>query len=239
MAMAFNESSGSVFASSKRRKISGASNFRDNKDVAIRFFEGLNVFILQAGIGRARTSLFQCKIIEFGGSVSERFGTKGDANKPTHLVVDDGMTADRLERILKVTDVSEFDEVRTVRSAWLSECIKMQRLIVADDYEIKFPSGSTPLSDKSKASSQSDKNNIIEHNISHISCVSSKKSKRVPTALSNKEDSDHDSDYQHSCSEDEHQNIESSYVGTNLIAVSMMFNYTNACSDFNCCKVKS
>ena len=229
--MAFNNTS--HVDKPKRRKISGKSKTSDlcpEKGAPPCFFVGVNAFILAAGMGSARTNLFKCKIIEFGGAISDSLGTKEDENRPTHLIVDDSMASDRLLRILKVAHVSELNGARVVRSAWLSECIKMKQLTKVDDYEINISVGSPAGSVMSKNNSQSH----IDHQVSlsHSSCIVNEQTTNV--AVSHKDDSDHDSEYQHSCSEDGHQSVEpSSCVGTNLLEVSVMSDRTTLCGKFN------
>ena len=191
---------------------------QDKPETSCRFnvLRGLLIHVLQAGIGKARTELFENKIVQLGGTVVHHADTSGELDKPTHMIVDDSMTADRLLRILKVTDTSVLGKVTIVRSAWISECIKNETLVPTGTYKIDFNPASENHSNSSQICSASDH-------------VVGKPPERKRTAYFDEHEDDHgsDSDYHQSCSEndDVESNECQSSMGSKKLPVSMVKHY--------------
>jgi hypothetical protein len=199
-------------STSKRRKLSAASNAKlqplvSANDVTKSLaLEGVRALVLEAGIGKARTDLFKRKILQLGGTISESLGAAEDACRPSHIIVDDSMTADRLLRIIKVANVSDVSDIEIVRSAWLSECIRSQHMIETKCYRVINSTENQQGTTSSKASVDS---NVEQPYVPAVTCrltntVSEETDKQDKvTTMHNILHSESDSDYQPSCSEDE------------------------------------
>ncbi|XP_053548461.1 DNA polymerase lambda [Bombina bombina] len=110
-------------------------------DVQGTFFEGVHIYILQAGIGQARTEIFKKQIIQNGGQVSTTFCTE-----VTHIIVDEGMTCDRAFRVMKLEHLPS--GVHLVKSSWLSMCIKDQKIVPTAGYSIFIPDRYLDMKDR-------------------------------------------------------------------------------------------
>ncbi|XP_078269420.1 DNA polymerase lambda isoform X2 [Rhinoraja longicauda] len=97
-----------------------------------KWLSGVTVYIVPAGIGKARTEIFQKQIAQNGGEVSLVFGPA-----VTHVVVDDGMDAERALRLLGLEVLPP--SVCLLRSAWLSSCISQRRLLSTAAYALCTP----------------------------------------------------------------------------------------------------
>ena len=93
------------------------------------FFNNQKIFILQTGIGKARTDLFRKQIINNGGTYLEKL-----ASDTNYIIVDENMEIGRMCRILKLDTFPE--ESIVVKSLWLSSCLKHRRLVDALDYKL-------------------------------------------------------------------------------------------------------
>ncbi|XP_067909287.1 DNA polymerase lambda isoform X2 [Heterodontus francisci] len=96
------------------------------------WLSGMTAYIVQAGIGKARTEIFQKQIIQNGGSVSLAFSPA-----VTHVIIDDGMDCDRAFRLLKLEVLPP--KVQLVRSTWLSLCISERKVLSTAGYSIFIP----------------------------------------------------------------------------------------------------
>ncbi|KAM4703434.1 DNA polymerase lambda [Rhinophrynus dorsalis] len=101
-------------------------------DIQGRCFEGVNAHILQAGIGQARSEIFQKQILQNGGQVATQF-----SSKVTHVIVDEGMDCDRAFRLLKLDKLSP--GVQLVKSSWLSLCIGEKKMVNTAGYSFFIP----------------------------------------------------------------------------------------------------
>ncbi|XP_063817955.1 DNA polymerase lambda [Pseudophryne corroboree] len=103
-------------------------------DIAVQecFFAGVHAHILQAGIGQARSGIFQKQIIQNGGQVSPQF-----CPEVTHIIVDDGMDCDRAFRLLKLQTLPA--GVQLVKSCWLSLCLKEKKTVNTTGYSLFIP----------------------------------------------------------------------------------------------------
>ena len=94
------------------------------------FLKDCNIYVLQAGIGKARCDLFNKQIVNNGGTFESTFGPT-----VTHAVVDEKMEVDRMCRILKI-DVPP-PKTKIVKSLWLSTCLKEKKYVNTEHFEIK------------------------------------------------------------------------------------------------------
>ncbi|GCB74772.1 hypothetical protein scyTo_0003863 [Scyliorhinus torazame] len=97
-----------------------------NKEAGL---SGLTAYIVQAGIGKARTEIFRKQIVQNGGDVSLAF-----CSAITHVIIDDGMDCERAFRLLKLKVLPP--NVQLVRSTWLSLCIAEKRVLSTAGYSV-------------------------------------------------------------------------------------------------------
>ena len=96
------------------------------------FFSKLVLYILQAGIGKARADIFCKQVTKFGGELQKNL-----SDDVTHLIVDEQMDIDRLCRILKL-DKPPLD-VKIVKASWISKCLSEQELVDTEEHELHIP----------------------------------------------------------------------------------------------------
>ncbi len=94
------------------------------------FLRKCRIFVLQAGIGKARCELFNKQIVNNGGTFESSFDPT-----VTHLVVDENMEFDRMCRILKLDAVPQ--GVNIVTSLWLSSCLKEKDYVETAPFKLK------------------------------------------------------------------------------------------------------
>ncbi|XP_040217862.1 DNA polymerase lambda isoform X2 [Rana temporaria] len=109
-----------------------AKKIKADVDVQGECFAGVSAYILQAGIGQARSGIFQKQIIQNGGQVVSLFSPE-----VTHIIVDDGMDCGRAFRLLKLSKLPT--GVQLVKSSWLSLCIKDKKVVNTAGYSIFIP----------------------------------------------------------------------------------------------------
>lgn len=215
----FHRICGSSMSTSKRRKLTTTASdaksqpFESASGVTKSLaFEGMRALILESGIGKARTNLFKSKVLQLGGAISECLGAAGDACRPTHLIVDDSMTADRLMRIIKIVDASDLSDIEVVRSAWLSECIRSQHMIGTDCYGVVGFTGNVQGTTTSKPPLDSNAKQpsapAMTRSVSNTASDEIGKQNKRDATVSNIDHSESGSDYQPSCSEDEDDKCE-------------------------------
>ncbi|XP_056385469.1 DNA polymerase lambda isoform X2 [Hyla sarda] len=95
-------------------------------------FAGVHAHILSAGIGQARSGIFQKQIIQNGGQVSGQF-----CPEVTHIIVDEGMDCDRAFRLLKLQKLPP--GLQLIKCSWLSLCIKEKKIVNTAGYSIFIP----------------------------------------------------------------------------------------------------
>lgn len=95
-------------------------------------FSGITVYILPAGIGNARSQIFQRQIQQNGGQTESSL-----CPSVTHVVVDDNMDMDRALRLLKVACMPS--GVQLVKCTWLSLCISEKQLLDVASYSLLIP----------------------------------------------------------------------------------------------------
>ncbi|XP_051883006.1 DNA polymerase lambda isoform X2 [Pristis pectinata] len=101
------------------------------------WLNGMTAYIIQAGIGKTRTEIFQKQIAQNGGEVSLAF-----SSAVTHVIAEDGMDYDRALHLLKLSVLPP--NVQVLRSAWLSSCISERRLLSTTGYSIFTPDNPLP-----------------------------------------------------------------------------------------------
>ncbi|XP_053306269.1 DNA polymerase lambda [Spea bombifrons] len=112
-------------------------------DIQGTCFEGVRAYVLQAGIGQARSEIFQKQIIQNGGQVAVRF-----SGEVTHVVVDEAMDCDRAFRLLKLE--KRPSGMQLVKSTWLSLCIKEKKIVNTAGYSIFIPDRYLDVKDQEK-----------------------------------------------------------------------------------------
>ncbi|XP_064631460.1 DNA polymerase lambda-like [Lineus longissimus] len=95
-------------------------------------FCGLNIFILEAGIGKTRRDLFGKQIKKNGGDFIAKYSNSVSLS---HIVVDEKMDYDRMCNILKVDVVPE--AIVVVKSTWISSCLKVKKLMSVEGHELR------------------------------------------------------------------------------------------------------
>ncbi|XP_066457048.1 DNA polymerase lambda [Eleutherodactylus coqui] len=112
-------------------------------DVQGKCFAGVHAHVLPAGIGQARSGIFQKQIIQNGGQVSSQF-----CPEVTHIIVDEGMDCDRAFRLLKLQKLPA--GVQLVKCSWLSLCIKEKKVVDTAGYSIFIPERYLDVKDKAE-----------------------------------------------------------------------------------------
>ena len=107
----------------------GAVSVAGDGKSSSHFLENTKIFILEAGIGKARCDIFKKQLRRNG---SEYINTLTD--EATHIIVDEKMELDRMCRLLKIETPPENAVV--VKSLWLSKCIAEKQMLNTTDYEL-------------------------------------------------------------------------------------------------------
>ncbi|KAI7810684.1 DNA polymerase lambda [Triplophysa rosa] len=107
------------------------------ESIADTVFKGVTVYIVPAGIGKARCEIFHRQITQNGGQSMSIFSLNC-----THVVVDDSVNGERALRLLKVERLPP--GVQLVKCTWLSACINEKRLLGSEDYSL-LPPESLPI----------------------------------------------------------------------------------------------
>ena len=94
------------------------------------FLRSTTIFILAAGIQKVRCELFKRQIIKYGGSVTDTI-----TPSTTHVLVDEKMDYQRLNRIVKT---SIPDSVSIVKSMWLTKSLKDKGREDENGYKLKI-----------------------------------------------------------------------------------------------------
>ncbi|XP_072032777.1 DNA polymerase lambda-like [Amphiura filiformis] len=117
-------------ASSNKKQKTNSTLTEETNQTGI--FSNLVLYILQAGIGKARAEIFSKQVAKFSGKLQNNLSPD-----VTHLIVDEQMDIDRLCRILKI-DEPPFD-VKIVKASWISNCLSEQKVVSTEEHEIKIP----------------------------------------------------------------------------------------------------
>ncbi|GFO08504.1 DNA polymerase lambda [Plakobranchus ocellatus] len=94
------------------------------------FLSTLNVYILPAGIQKARLSVLKAQIMRFGGNIQEVFDP---GQNLSHVIVEDSMDLPRIKRILKLDNISDMCIVKT---SWISLCLRNKKMEKCDEYSL-------------------------------------------------------------------------------------------------------
>ncbi|RUS73023.1 hypothetical protein EGW08_019209 [Elysia chlorotica] len=104
---------------------------REKKPVEERFLSALNIFILPAGIQKARLSILKYQVLYYGGKVQDTFDSTLNYS---HVIVEDNIDIPRMKRILKLDSVSD---LRVVKTSWLSLCLRNKKMENFEDFQLK------------------------------------------------------------------------------------------------------
>jgi len=126
----------------KRQKTASYDSYKSNEiePRSDTFLQGSRIHILEAGIGKVRSELFQTKTSKFGGTLCSDI-----SDNPDILVVDEKMTADRLFRLLKIDGLQRLEGISVVYSTWLSACIKNKKWVPTEDYRLLISDAVSPV----------------------------------------------------------------------------------------------
>ncbi|KAK3728087.1 hypothetical protein RRG08_022138 [Elysia crispata] len=102
----------------------------DNKVSEDSFLSALNIFILPAGIQKARLTVLKTQVIRYGGRVQDMFDSTQNFS---HIIVEDNIDIPRMKRILKLDSALEFT---VVKSSWLSLCLRNKKLENCENYQL-------------------------------------------------------------------------------------------------------
>ena len=102
----------------------------DNKVSEDSFLSALNIFILPAGIQKARLAVLKTQVIRYGGRVQDMFDSTQNFS---HIIVEDNIDIPRMKRILKLDSALEFT---VVKSSWLSLCLRNKKLENCENYQL-------------------------------------------------------------------------------------------------------
>ncbi|XP_062608658.1 DNA polymerase lambda-like [Saccostrea cucullata] len=112
-----------------------------------KFFKDIKIFILSAGIEKARCDIFRKQSEKYGGVL---LSGVGENDKPDYIVVDEKMELDRMCRLLKIDQ--PLAGVKVVKTSWLSDCIKQKQCVDSTSYELDL----SPLIRKRKQEFEND-----------------------------------------------------------------------------------
>lgn len=99
-------------------------------------FQGVTIYIVPAGVGKARCDIFHRQITQNGGQTVSTF-----APSCTHVVVDDSVDFRRALRLLKIDTLPS--AVHLIKCTWLSACISEKRLLDPEEYSLLPPESPT------------------------------------------------------------------------------------------------
>ncbi len=132
--LADNRASGKESGMKKRKSTGSPADAqreaKSTKTTSDSFLEHCRIHIVQAGIGKARSELFNKQIVNNGGTFESSF-----CPSVTHLVVDEKMDFERMCRILKID--APPPNVKVVRSVWLSSCLKDKECVDTGPYRVR------------------------------------------------------------------------------------------------------
>lgn len=92
-------------------------------------FSGLSVFMLQAGLGKARTDIFKKQLVKHGAVVKHAID-----DQTSHVIVDEEMTFPRFCRIMKYEESQVPDRLKIIKARWLSSCLSESSLIDLEEF---------------------------------------------------------------------------------------------------------
>lgn len=118
-----------LLKSDEQRTTSG-----DGKDHST-YFHGLQVFVIDAGIGKTRASMFKKQLQKYGSCVQECYSQKADL-----VLVDETVTPKRICTILGLSGMPNIFEVKVVKLSWVTACLKNKQRLSFADYLVDFTS---------------------------------------------------------------------------------------------------
>ncbi|XP_063963556.1 DNA polymerase lambda-like [Lytechinus pictus] len=124
MATKKRNSEGDAYSSNDKRQ-----KQNDSVGSSSGMFFGLKVFILQAGLGKARTDIFKKQLLKHGAAVKPAVN-----DQTTHVIVDEEMTFPRFCRIMKFEESRVPDRLKIVKAQWLSSCLSEAILIDLEEF---------------------------------------------------------------------------------------------------------
>lgn len=92
-------------------------------------FSGLSVFMLQAGLGKARTDIFKKQLVKHGAVVKPAVD-----DQTSHVIVDEEMTFPRFCRIMKYEESQVPDRLKIIKARWLSSCLSEASLMDLEEF---------------------------------------------------------------------------------------------------------
>eukprot|EP00057_Strongylocentrotus_purpuratus_P020239 XP_011674713.1 PREDICTED: DNA polymerase lambda [Strongylocentrotus purpuratus] len=116
-------SGGDTNASNKKRQKQNDSGRSSG------IFSGLSVFMLQAGLGKARTDIFKKQLVKHGAVVKPAID-----DQTTHVIVDEEMTFPRFCRIMKYEESQVPDRLMIIKARWLSSCLSEALLVDFEEF---------------------------------------------------------------------------------------------------------
>ncbi|GFS00555.1 DNA polymerase lambda [Elysia marginata] len=111
--------------SSKRQRLENNSACSEAS-----FLSTLDIYILPAGIQKARLAVFKTQVEKYGGKVQDRFCSTANLS---HIIVEDNVDMPRMKRILKLDSSLG---LKVVKSSWLSLCLQNKKLENCEDYQL-------------------------------------------------------------------------------------------------------
>ena len=133
------------------------SNENDSNSTSVNndgFLAGVRAFILPAGISKVRCELFKKQLCNNGGEHVTAF----DESKLTHVIVDEKMEVERMCKILKKDMPPDPDKISTVKSLWLSSCLKKKEKVSEDEFMLNVRAYIDKIKQKSKAEDTDEEN---------------------------------------------------------------------------------
>ncbi|CAJ0964327.1 unnamed protein product, partial [Ranitomeya imitator] len=121
-----------AFPKVKRNPTEDRKKIKADVDIQGKCFAGVHAYVLLAGIGQARSAIFQKQIIQNGGQVYSQL-----CPEVTHIIVDEGMDCDRAFRLMKLQKLPA--GVTLVKCSWLGLCINEKKLVNTAGYSIFIP----------------------------------------------------------------------------------------------------
>ncbi|XP_030425652.1 DNA polymerase lambda isoform X2 [Gopherus evgoodei] len=98
----------------------------------VEWLKPITAYVLPVGIGRARAEIFHTQIVQKGGRVRSQL-----SSEVTHVIVAEDMDCDRAFRLLRLARLPL--GIQLVKAAWLSSCIREQKLLDTAGYSIFIP----------------------------------------------------------------------------------------------------
>ncbi|XP_063433677.1 DNA polymerase lambda-like isoform X1 [Mytilus trossulus] len=110
---------------SKKRKL--PKHFET--EVNYSFMNGVNAYIMKAGIENARMKIFKTQLKKYGGSFSDEL-----TQDTTYIIVEEKIDITRLLSILQVETIP--GHINVVNTNWLSRCFREKSLVNIDNFII-------------------------------------------------------------------------------------------------------